>query len=203
MEALRYTLLTDGSSDMALMPLIDWLLQQHLPDLLIQPQFARGLGMVGHTLDSRLSAALLRYPCDLLFVHRDAEGPSTKLRLQEIAQAMSHFDQAYVPIVPVRMSEAWLLSDSLAIRKAAGNRNGTGELELPGKERWEHLRDPKQVLERALQAASEKSVRRQQRLPLSRQRLQVTEYTGDFSRLRGLPSFDFFESQLVEKLKDI
>ena len=83
MEALRYTLLTDGSSDMALMPLIDWLLAQHQPDLLIQPQFAQGLGRVGHTLKSRLPAALLRYPCDLLFVHRDAEGPSAKLRPQE------------------------------------------------------------------------------------------------------------------------
>jgi hypothetical protein len=81
MEALRYTLLTDGSSDTALMPLIDWLLLQHRPDLLIQPQFARGLGPVGHALNSRLPAALLRYPCDLLFVHRDAEGASAELRL--------------------------------------------------------------------------------------------------------------------------
>jgi hypothetical protein len=37
----------------------------------------------------------------------------------------------HIPVVPVRMTEAWLLADEFAIRSAPGNPNGTQSLDLP------------------------------------------------------------------------
>ncbi|MCU6502487.1 hypothetical protein LPN04_32295 [Rugamonas sp. A1-17] len=202
MKQLRYTLLADGSSDAALAPIIDWLLEQHLPGWSIVRQLARELGPVGLALEDRLPVVLKFYPCDLLFVHRDAEKASLSLRLRQIADAMRGYDQVYVPIVPMRMSEAWLLSDEAAIRQAAGNRNGKNALGLPARRDWEGRPDPKADLESALRAASGKSVRRAKQANIAQQRGLVAEYTGDFSALRGLPSFDEFESQLLRKLRD-
>ena len=203
MDQLRYTLLADGLSDKALMPIINWLLRQKLPDCRIVPQFADRLGAVGLALSDRLPVALKMFPCDLLLMHRDAENASAERRRREIAEVMLHHEQGYVPIVPVRMTEAWLLSNPMAIRRAAGNQNGTGRLGLPHRNRWEDQPDPKADLDTALRAAAGKGHRRRSRENLPRQRLLVAEYTEDFSALRGLPSFDFFESQLVEKLKEL
>ena len=203
MEQLRYTLLADGSSDKVLIPIINWAIRERLPDCRVASQFADPLGAVGLALADRLPVALKLFPCDLLFVHRDAEGAPARQRLREIAEAMRHFDQCYVPIVPVRMTEAWLLSSPRAIRRAAGNENGASNLGLPVRRHWEGRPNPKDDLEKALKAASGKAYRRRGREDFPRQRLLVAEYTEDFSALRGLSSFDFFESQLVEKLKDL
>jgi hypothetical protein len=202
MKQLRYTLLADGSSDRTLMPIIDWLLWQKLPDCRVVPQFA-SLGAVGLTLAHRVPVALKMFPCDLLFVHRDAEGAPVAQRLREIADVMRCYEQRYVPVVPVRMTEAWLLSDERAIRRAAGNQHGRHQLGLPDRRRWEGRPDPKADLAHALRAASGKTKRRQSRDEFSRQRILVAEYTDDFSGLRGLASFDELELQLAEKLRDL
>jgi len=40
MSSIRYTLLTDGSSDRALIPILNWLLRQHLLNHEIQSEWA-------------------------------------------------------------------------------------------------------------------------------------------------------------------
>ena len=40
MKELSYTLLSDGSSDKALMPILTWLLRGYLPNWAIQPEWA-------------------------------------------------------------------------------------------------------------------------------------------------------------------
>ena len=71
------------------------------------------------------------YPCDVLFVHRDAEAQLPAFRREEVTRALAHTEIPHVPVIPVRMTEAWLLADENAIRRAAGNPNGDEELNLP------------------------------------------------------------------------
>lgn len=203
MTVLRYTLLTDGSSDAVLVPIIEWLIKEHRPDIGVQGQVATGLSTADRSLVKRVPAALAACPCDLLLIHRDAEGESIETRVREIELAAKDLDVGYVPIVPVRMTEAWLFSDEEAIRSAAGNQNGRMDLNVPAKKTWEKLDDPKEVLFELLMTASGKQGRALAKFYPHRQRPLVTSRTSDFSRLRGLPSFDFFEAQLVEKLRDI
>src|SRR5215470_17914474 len=138
MDALRYTLLTDGSSDQALMPILTWLLRAQGIHGAIQSAWAdlRRLPRPPRTLSERIRLSLDLYPCDLLFVHRDAEGDFQHVRIEEIHQELAAAAQrVQVPptvcVVPVRMQEAWLLFDEQAIRWAAGNPYGRTSLVLP------------------------------------------------------------------------
>lgn len=202
MTVLRYTLLSDGSSDAVLMPIIEWLVKEHRPDIGLQGQTAAGLSTSDRSLAKRIPAALASCPCDILLVHRDAEGAAIDIRLREIEEAAQAHNADYVPIIPVRMTEAWLFSDESAIRSAAENLRGRMNLNLPEKKNWERLPDPKGVLFETLVIASGRQGRALAKFNPHRQRRLVTQRTHDFSGLRGLPSFDFFEAQFAEKLRN-
>src|SRR6266511_2363362 len=138
MRELRLTLLSDGSSDRALLPLLVWLLRQHHVESAIQTAWAdlRRLPRPPRGLPQRIQQALELYPCDLLFVHRDAERLAHSARIAEIQRGVELATKqgplpSVVRVVPVRMQEAWLLFDEAVIRTAAGNPNGRQPLELP------------------------------------------------------------------------
>lgn len=202
MTLLRYTLLSDGSSDAALLPIIDWVIASHRPDIGVIGQAADRLDTLDRSLSKRIPAAISIYPCDILFIHRDAEADPLSDRLNEITSAVEQLQVSYVPIIPIRMTEAWLLSDESAIRSAAENKNGTMELALPAKKTWENLVDPKRVLFDALTKASGKNGRALAKFNPHRQRHLVAQRTSEFVGLRGMKSFDSFEAHIVEKLKD-
>ncbi len=149
-----------------------------------------------------MSTAIVDYPCELLFVHRDAEGQGLEARITEIGDAAAAAGiQDYVPIVPVRMTEAWLLLDEQAIRQAADNPNGTVPLPLaPGLP--EQLSDPKWVLRECLIVASEKKGRRlaKFRRDMSRRMQRVATFIDDFSPLRSLSAFIRFEQDTLDAL---
>lgn len=202
MNILRYTLLTDGSSDTCLIPIINWLIGVHYPHINYEHQFARNLGEIGFDLDKRVRVSLNLFPSDVLFIHRDSEKEPMNVRLKEINDATESLSNV-IPVIPIRMSEAWLLSDEKAIREAVGNRNGKINLSLPAKKEWEKLPDPKRVLFEAMTKATEKSGRALEKFNPNRHRIRVSELTENFSNLRGLESFDRFESRFVEVFKKI
>ena len=129
MKELRYTLVSDGSSDRALLPILSWLLDAHGVHYPIQADWAdlRRLPDPPKNLASRIEKSLELYPCDLLFVHRDAENCTLARRKAEISEILTAMSLARPPavcVVPVRMLEAWLLFDEAALRRASGNPNG-------------------------------------------------------------------------------
>ncbi|MEO5876799.1 MAG: hypothetical protein ABIS86_22065 [Streptosporangiaceae bacterium] len=99
---------------------------------------------------------------DLVVVHRDADRDGRAPRLDEIQKAIDQVmpEVVHVPVIPVRMTEAWLLLDERAIRQVAGNPNGRARLELPAASKVESLPDPKAHLRSVLVQASELSGRR-------------------------------------------
>lgn len=206
MKEMRYTLLTDGSSDRALIPILSWLLYKHCPEYAIQPEWA-DLGRLPRPpkrLSERIIKSVELYPCDLLFVHRDAERMSREERASEIRQALETI--AHPPavcVVPVRMTEAWLLFDEMAIRKAACNPNGNQPLELPVMNDIESLPDPKKILHDLLRAASgHVSRRRLNRLTVGKLAFRVTQFTSSFMPLLELAAFRNLEDELLEIIAD-
>lgn len=201
----RYTLLTDGSSDDSLRYPIDWLLRD-LGWLEVDGAWAdlRCLRNPPRNLQERVRQACSLYPCDLLMIHRDAENEPLERRISEIEEAAAAARQAvtHVCVVPVRMVEAWLLHDESAIRRAAGNPNGTRPLDLPEVNRVEELADPKKHLERALLDAVADRGRRRQRAKreFGERRRRVAELVTSYSPLRQLEAFASFERRLVEAL---
>ena len=128
---LRATLVTDGTSDVVLLPVLQWLMRQLTPeDFEIRWADPRAFPERPRSLAERLIVAIQEYPCQLLFVHRDAEKQEPGIRYQEI-EAANRTGRSHVCVVPVRMQEAWLLHDEAALREAAGRPTGTEELGLP------------------------------------------------------------------------
>ncbi len=206
MTELRITLTTDGSSDQALLPILKWLLRELGVSLPINEKWAdtRWLRQRPRTLAERVRTAVELEPCDILFVHRDAEGQPAESRRNEIAGAVRNALLAEAPpavcVVPVRMTEAWFLIDESAIRFAAGNPRGSAPLGLPPPRRLEAIPDPKELLYNALRAASDHRPGRRRSFRPERCVHSITPRVASFEPLRELTAFRQLEADLTQLL---
>ena len=204
MRRLRFTLLADGSSDRALIPVLRWLLRERCGPMPIEAEFAdlRALPQPPRVLSERIARTVELYPCDLLFVHRDAEQSSLDNRTREIYEALERCELEDSPptiaVVPVRMQEAWLLIHEGALRHACGNPSGGNVLKLPHVNDLETLQDPKQTLFSLLRDASGLRGRHLGRFNrrLGRCLPQLAERIGDFGPLRQLAAFRRLEEDI-------
>lgn len=210
MKELRYTLVSDGSSDKALIPILNWLLREHNITCPIQAEWAdlRRLHQHLQKLSDRIGWSLELFPCDLLFVHRDAEKESIEVREKEILQAVKElpvdrqWSQDYtICVVPVRMSEAWLLLDEIALRRAAGNPQGRESLQLPMVKNLEQLSDPKRELYDLLRRASGLTGRRLAQFSVPQVVHRLADSISDFSPLRTLSAFSILEKRIASVVK--
>jgi hypothetical protein len=199
MKTLTATLVADGTSDRMLLPIIQFLLDEWSP-VPHRTLFAEGLHI--GPLSVRLPRALQLYPCDLLFIHRDAEAAPSKDRQQEIEKAAAQLANppTHICLIPIRMTESWLLLDQQAIRTAAGNPRGTAPLELPSSKTIERLADPKTRLFDALNAATDNTGRRKRQFKPEAARHRVAELMN-LASLRQLPSFEHSEAQVKQFFK--
>ena len=209
MMNLRYTLLSDGGSDRALMPIIEWSVSNHNLVSSLQPQWA-DLGILRRPptmLQARIAEAVRLYPCDILFIHRDSEKDAFDVREQEIQRALlpatRHASYIAVPIVPVRMTEAWLMFSEPAIRRAAGNPSGSQPLSLPKLRDVERHPSPKALLFEQLKIASGRAGRRLADFDVERARTNLAQHIEDFRPLRRLSSYLRFEEHLIRALNTL
>lgn len=206
MNELSYVLITDGTSDVALLPILDWLLRENGVLMAIQREWA-DLGRVHlprrPKLAEKIEHVVNIYSCDLLFIHRDAEREPRENRVKEIMAAAGAAMQSVslpppVCVVPVRMQEAWLLFDEDAIKWAAGNRSYRPSLDLPPLDALERLANPKEELYNRLRQASGLRGYRLKRFLVSQGARRVTEFIDDFSPLRSLPAFSALEEDVIQ-----
>ena len=196
MTPLRATLVSDGSSDRVLVPVIRWLLDVHASPGVGSVDWADPRISAGRSLSERLGAAVESYPCDLLFVHRDAERASLAARQREIRRALSGWSHPAVCVVPVRMQEAWFLFDAAALRTAAGNPGGRMALSLPPARSVEGLPDPKRHLHQLLRRASGLRGRHLERFDPRLHAHRLADVMRDYAPLRRLSAFRVFEREL-------
>ncbi|MEH2244523.1 hypothetical protein [Nostoc sp.] len=209
MKELCYTLLSDGSSDKALMPILTWLLRAHEVECAIQSNWAdlRRLPKPPKKLLPRIINSLELYPCDLLFIHRDAEREPREKRITEILEALEEVVKKsvvvppHICVIPVRMQEAWLLFYEAALRKAAGNPRGRQPLQLPDICKLEQLPDPKDILYGLLCEASELRGRRLKQFSANERVHRLAELIDDFSPLRALSAFQLLETEIKQVIK--
>ena len=203
---IRFLLVCDGSSDAALTAHITrMLLKGGYSDPQVQTWYRPG------RLDEKIRAGLeFSGGCDLLLVHRDAEasretrsaGPERRYAEIEGAVRAAGFDGPYVGIVPVRMTESWLLLDEQAIRDIAGWRSGVISLNLPAMNRVEYVADPKDKLWQALSTASGLAGRHLSRFKrdIPALRYQLLEQLPVGGPLEQVPSWTRFRDDLLAAL---
>ncbi|MCD6346625.1 MAG: hypothetical protein J7L96_04315 [Bacteroidales bacterium] len=200
MNKIKFTLVSDGSSDGALIPHLKWILHKVTSDnCAINGEWAdlRRLPNPPKSLSDRIIKAIELYKCDILFVHRDAENIAFDTRHQEIIDALDGIPQKpVVCVVPVRMMEAWLLFDEDSIRRAAGNPNGSDTLNLPRLRDLETTPDPKIRLFEILKIACGLSGRRKRKFDVKSSRTSIAGYIDDFSPLENLSAFKALEEEI-------
>ncbi len=192
------TLISDGTSDRALIRILEWLLGQcGVSSSRVEPFDSAILPNPPKGLADKIRMAVDLHECDVLFVHRDAEARPVEDRIEEIRQAIPPgMATPHVCVIPVRMTEAWLLLDETAIRKASGNPRGTSTLRIPPSRQWESIPDPKTTLHTALREASELHGRRRIRFRASESAALVADFVATFEPLRQLPAFRHLETDL-------
>ncbi|MET7474733.1 hypothetical protein ABZT17_10300 [Streptomyces sp. NPDC005648] len=204
--------LCEGSSDTGLSDHIKAIGAEVGREILVTlPELDRLPDKPGHSVRDKLRAAQRLsdewQAYDLVVIHRDSDGNPPEQRRTEIAEAVAEVcpDLVHVPVIPVRMLEAWLILDHAAIREVAGNPNGKVALNLPGLTRAESARDPKALLKQAIATASEDKGRRleklQKRFPENRARLlQMLDREGPVQQLASWQAFTQDLRQALESL---
>jgi hypothetical protein len=186
---ITYSVVADGGTDRALIPIIQWSIHRLDPDVeILEPEFRKRSGSVRDFLRSYATGSMI------VFVHRDAEAETLDTRLREF----SDLTRKVVPIIPVRMTEAWLLIDGSAIARAADR--PSAEISVPPVAQLETLGDPKQELEdRLSEAAGPLTGRRRKQFKASivSRRVNVANLITDFAPLEALPAFSRFQADLA------
>ena len=206
MNDFKFTLIADGRTDDALIPILKWLLRNlgiHAPEP--QLPILGNLRNPPKNLQDKIAIALDLFPCNILFIHRDAEADENPIetRTKEIRKAEKLVKKSLPPIVcviPIKMIESWLLFHEDAIRTVVGNPNGRQDLNLPKISEIEKITDPKARLEKMLIDASFPS-RRGKRVTIPPNYcVRIAEEIDDFEPLRNLSAFQKLEKELKNTL---
>lgn len=197
---MRFTLISDGRSDRALIPILRWILLRNSVRSEVNGDWVDWgrFRNPPRNLAGKIQSAVLLYPCDLLFVHRDVEATQPAERRDEIRRAVDGANAVppWVCIVPVRMMEAWFLFSEQAIREASGNPAGRETLRLPRAQEIEALSDPKEILHGLLRDASGLSGRRLKRFRAASAIHRMAEILVDFTPLLELPAFQELDEEV-------
>jgi hypothetical protein len=200
---IRATLVTDGTSDSVLLEVLRWLVREATPEPVELNWFdpSKVVGPVT-TLRDRLGLACEFHPCELLFVHRDAESAARVERLREV-QSANGTGVPHVCVVPVRMTEAWLLIDAAAIRHAADRPRGAEPVDLPKPAELERLADPKRRLHDLLVQAAGRRGRRARKFRPTQAVHRLAGLIDDWSTLRRLAAFRALEADTRSALQQL
>lgn len=194
MKTLRFTLVAEGSSDRVLIPILRWMLLRHHRNFewIGQSADLQELPKPPRSLPQKIATASELFPADVIFIHRDSDREAPPNRRREISDAIESLPtrpaRHWVPVIPVRMTEAWLLVSESALRSASGNPNGRTPLRLPSRQDLENIPDPKMILQALLVEASGLSGRRRKKINFSSQRARIPDFLENWETLLGLPS---------------
>jgi hypothetical protein len=202
----EYLLISDGSSDRALIPIIDYFLYE-ISGIHFNGKRAE-FGLLRNppkSLKNRIIKALDLYPdIELIFIHRDAERQTIEMRVGEInenidkASMVLKEEFSFVKIIPIRMTETWLLIEENAIKRASGNPNSKINLKLPSINKLEQIPNPKALLIDLIKQSSSLSGRRLASLNIHHCISLIPQFIDDFSPLLKLSSIKVLKEQIEE-----
>ena len=203
-RSVSFAFLCEGSSDTGLIA--------HLETLLVHFGAQEATGMPDTrkgTIPARLRQLLTEETeagIDMVFIHRDSDGPDRNGREREIRRGVeeSGFPHPFIPVIPVQETEAWLLLDEQAIRDVVASK-GKQPLRLPKPNAIEGTRKPKEILQKALLAASETSGRRlkKEKNSFNHHRRVLLQRLDPFGAVRNLPSWQCLERDIKRALEQL
>lgn len=165
--------------------------------------------------ESILHVAHQSYGYHLLLLHADADDSTPQRAWKErIAPGIEQVHRAYangenvcercVPVIPVYMTEAWLLVDGEAFRRAVGTSRRLDELGFPNRAAAaETVADPKSLLEQAFQTSLEDRPRRRRRHRRIGELYEPLGRTIRLDQLGHLNAYNRFRNDLADALTEL
>ena len=203
-RSVSFAFLCEGPSDTGLIA--------HLETLLVHFGAQEATGMPDTrkgTIPARLQQLLTEATgagINMVFIHRDSDGPDREGREREIRRGVeeSGFPHPFIPVIPVQETEAWLLLDEQAIRDVVASK-GKQPLRLPKPNAIEGTRKPKEILQKALLAASETSGRRlkKEKNSFNHHRRVLLQRLDPLGAVRDLPSWQCLERDIQRALAQL
>ena len=203
-RSVSFAFLCEGPSDTGLIAHLETLLVHFgAQEATGQPDTRKG------TIRARLQQLLTEATgagINMVFIHRDSDGPDREGREREIRRGVeeSGFPHPFIPVIPVQETEAWLLLDEQAIRDVVASK-GKQPLRLPKPNAIEGTRKPKEILQKALLAASETSGRRlkKEKNSFNHHRRVLLQRLDPFGAVRDLPSWQCLERDIKRALEQL
>ena len=211
MSEWRAALIPEGRADDGLVTLLERLcLREGASVEIVSMRPLLELHTPGRSNEAKLYAVLeFGEDYDIIFIHSDTDREPPPTRGDRISTACEKLGvESYVPVVPIRETEAWLLVDKDAIRAIVGNPKGNKALPLPKLSHVESAGDPKQCLRDALDAARIGQRRKQKHRPVSdqefgRYRQRLLEELDIEGPIRQLSAWQALERDLKSVLSQL
>lgn len=147
----------------------------------------------------------------ILFIHTDSDSrDDSNVFNTKIIPAKELIDQQgedkvckkIVALVPIQMTESWMIADKELLKSEIGIEGS--DLELGIHRNPEEIANPKVVIENIIRISKEKKVKRKRNKGLNISDLyQIIGQKIDVSQLEKLPSYLKFKNSLIEKLKEL
>jgi hypothetical protein len=158
-----------------------------------------------------LQAALTAFKSHILIIHADADDhtPENALRnrfqpgYERVQQLDTKICKNLVPVVPIYMTEAWMLADADALQEVIEIDIKPHELGLPKKAKQVELyADPKQMLRQVVQKAYAHKTRRQRHMNIE-YLYEALAREIRLDRLAEVPAYQRFAADLTTTLRTL
>ncbi len=146
----------------------------------------------------------------LLFVHSDSDLPSDKLIFETkiipaqkiLLEQEDNYCKNMIAIVPIQMSESWMIADKELLKEEIGIEKTNVELEIHLNP--ESISNPKSVIENIIRLSKEDLTKRRRNSGLGISDLyQIIGQKIELTELEKLPSYLKFKNSLIDKLREL
>lgn len=168
-----------------------------------------GLGFNDQVLEAS-KVATEKFGVLLLFVHTDSDAIDYDLIFQSkiipAQKILSEQDDKYcknmVAIVPVQMTESWMIADKTLLKEEIGIEKSDAELGIHLNP--ETITNPKNVIEEIIRVSKEDETKRKRNKGLTISDLyQIIGQKVDLTELEKLSSYNKFKQSLIDKLREL
>ena len=151
-----------------------------------------------------------KFSISFLFVHTDADSSDDDFVFKsKIIPAINYLNiqvdsicKHIVAIVPIQMTESWMIADKELLKSEIGIENSDFDLGIHSN--LETINDPKKVIENIIRISKEDLTKRKRNKGLNISDLyQIIGQKIDLSQLEKLSSYIKFKQSLIEKLKEL
>ena len=165
--------------------------------------------------DQIFNAALAAHGHHLLLVHADADARSREaawseriepgmVRALEASNEGAKVCDKIVPVIPVRMTESWMLADPAMLISVIGTRISLNDLSLPtSPSQVERITHPKDKLGEVVKIALKGRSRRRRRERNIGRLYEPLARRIDLDRLERVPAFRKFRTDLTQVLREL